>query len=32
MEIALEALRNGYIGLNAASLLPPLRKCTCRDT
>ena len=31
MEIALEALRNGDIGLNAASLPYPLRRCTCRD-
>jgi hypothetical protein len=28
MKIALEALRNGDIGLHAASLLYPLRKCT----
>jgi len=31
MEIALEALRNGDIGLNAASL-PNLRKYTLSDT
>jgi hypothetical protein len=28
MEVALEALTNGDIGLNAASLPYPLRKCT----
>ena len=32
MEIAFEALRNGDIGLNAASLPHPLRKYTQRDT
>jgi len=32
MEIGLEELRNGNIGLNAASLHYPLRKYTWRDT
>jgi len=32
MEIALEAIRNGDIGLNAASLPYPLRKYTWSDT
>jgi len=31
MEIAIEALRNGDIGLNAASLPSPFRKYTRRD-
>jgi hypothetical protein len=32
MEVALEALTNGDIGLNAASLPYPLRKYTLIDT
>jgi len=32
MEITLEVLRKGDIGLNAASHACPLQKCTGRDT